>query len=208
MPPVPADLVPTARSDRPAVPDAAKLFLYPADDHLRPYEPYVAAVLPGALQLTSERRARLPAEFGPYLGQPHHPLEVGLRLIDWLCATCQPTVPLSVARRAHGRAGMLLWGQYNIRGRVITAAMPFMGMERILTRLPQTLATVTNFGSRWVAPAAPGHWYFGCADDPTPPEYVAGILEALSESTKVADFVVQCTAPSSHERVYEVRWRV
>jgi len=49
------------------------------------------------------------------------------------------------------KLGVLLWSQYNLVGRVMTAAFRWMGLERTLQRLPQNLAALTNFGTRWMA---------------------------------------------------------
>lgn len=192
----PPPLPPAAQLVRPVLADADKSFRYPAED--------ILAGLPAPL--TARQQAALQAEFGSVLGQPTHSAITMVRLIDWVAAVCYPDVPLAEARRRHGRAGMLAWSRETILGRVMTAAFPLMGMERVLRRMPQNLGGLTNFATRTVLREGPGHWWYCSSDDPTPPDWIAGVMDALAEFTGVRALSVQWAAPSSHERILELRW--
>jgi uncharacterized protein (TIGR02265 family) len=181
---------------RPVLPATEKRFMYPADDHLLPFRD----------QMTPAQEAALRREFGTYLGVPTHPALVAARMIDWMCATFLPTMPLVEARRFCLRLGMLEWRRQSILGRVMTAAMPLMGMERVMPRIPGNMSTLSNFGTRWVAPLGPRHWVLAVEDDALPPECLAGILDAFSEFTRVRGLAVSWTSPGPLQAVYDISW--
>jgi uncharacterized protein (TIGR02265 family) len=189
-------LSPLAQVTRPVMPDSAKRFLSPPEELLSGLSD----------QLTARQRAAFQAEFGTHIGQPSYPLSVALRLIDWAAVAAYPDLPLSEARRRRGREGLLVWRQQSILGRVMTAAFPVMGLERILRRVPQNISALTNFGTRWVVQEGPQHWWYCTSDDPTPPDFTAGMLDALAELTGVQELTITWTSPSRHERAFEIRW--
>ena len=193
---VPPALIPAAQVVRPVLPDTDKVFRYPAEDLL--------AGLPAPL--TARQQAAFRAEFGPVLGQSSHSALTMVRLIDWVAAVCYPELPPAEARRRHGRAGMLAWSHTTILGRVMTAAFPLMGLERVLRRMPSNLSGLTNFATRTVYREGPGHWWYATSDDPSPPEWIAGVIDALAEFTAVRDLQVQWATPSDHQRIFEIRW--
>ena len=192
----PPPLPPAAQRGRPVLPDAAKIFRYPAEDLL------------GGLPrpLTARQQAAFHAEFGPVLGQPTHSALTMVRLINWVAMVCYPDLPPAEGRRRHGKAGMLVWSRETILGRVLTAALPVMGLERALRRMPSNLGGLTNFATRSVYREGPGHWWYCTSDDPSPPEWIAGVMDALAEFTAVRTLHVQWATPTDHERVFELRW--
>lgn len=181
---------------RPVMPDSEKRFLSPPEELLAGLDE----------RLTARERAALTTEFGSYLGRSPYPASVALRLIDWIGSVGYPDLPLAEARRRHGREGLLVWRRHSILGRVMTAAFPLMGLDRILRRVPQNASALTNFGTRWVIQEGPQHWWYCTSDDPTPPEFFAGVLDALADFTAVRGLTITWAAPGSHERVYELRW--
>jgi uncharacterized protein (TIGR02265 family) len=156
--------------------------------------------------LTATQQAALQAEFGPAFGQPTCPLALQLHLLDWIAAVAYPDLPRAEARRQHGRASTVAWSQRAILGRVLMAAVPLMGLERVLRRLPQHMSGLTNFATRTVYRQGPGHWWYTASDDPTPPELTAGALDAVGEATGARGMTIRWATPTSHERVYEIRW--
>jgi uncharacterized protein (TIGR02265 family) len=188
--PVAAQLV------RPVLPDADKLFRYPAEDLL--------AGLPAPL--TAHQQAAFQAEFGPVLGQPTHSPAVMSRVLDWIAAVAYPDLPPSAARRRQGHVGTLAWSQRSILGRVLMAAVPLMGLERVLRRLPSNMGGLTNFATRTMYCAGPGHWWYTASDDPTYPDFTVGAIDALGALTGARQLTIQWDTPSTHERVYEIRW--
>jgi uncharacterized protein (TIGR02265 family) len=193
---VPPALAPVAQLARPVLPDADKYFRYPAEDLL--------AGLPAPL--TARQQAILQAEFGPGLGQPTCSLAVMLRLLDWIALVAYPDLPRGEARRRHGRASTLAWSQRAILGRVLMAAVPLMGLERVLRRLPSSIGGLTNFATRTIYCQGPGHWWYTASDDPTPPELTAGAIDAVGTLTGARQLTVQWVTPSRHDRVFELRW--
>jgi uncharacterized protein (TIGR02265 family) len=189
-------LAPVAQVVRPLMPDADKVFRYPAEDLL------------GGLPtpLTARQQAAFQAEFGAVLGQSTHSALTMVRIIDWVAAVAYPDLPPAEGRRRHGKAGMLVWSRETILGRVMTAALPLMGLERALRRLPQNMGGLTNFATRTVYREGPGHWWYATSDDPSPPEWIAGVTDALAEFTGTRQLQIQWATPSSHERIFEIRW--
>jgi uncharacterized protein (TIGR02265 family) len=193
---LPPTLAPVAQLVRPVIADADKVFRYPAEDLL----------LGLPVPLTARQQAAFQAEFGPVLGRSTCAVADQIRLMDWIAAVVYPDLPPGAVRRRHGRAGTLVWSKGTILGRVLTAAVPLMGMERVVRRLPQTIGGVTNFATRTIYREGPGHWWYTASDDPTPPELTAGMIDAVGEVTGARQLTVQWATPSSHERVYEIRW--
>jgi uncharacterized protein (TIGR02265 family) len=191
----PPRLFPVVRVDRPVIPDADKRLLYPTADLL---------VAP-AQRMTPAIQAVLRAEFGAVLDAPTHSAQVANQLINRLAVLCYPDLAPAAAQREQGRVGLTAWRRTPL-GWLITAALPLLGPAQIMRRVPHLIAGLTNFGSRWLIRESPQHWWYCTSDDPTLPDFCAGILDGLADFTMVPNLVVTATAPSSHERLYEIRW--
>lgn len=193
--PAPSSPPVVASRERPPVPDSAKLYLAPLDILLQA----VGAPLPAAV-LT-----QVQAQFGPYLGRPTYPILVGNTLVDLLAATCLADRSRADARRQIGRYYLLRFRE-SILGRVMLAALPLMGWERVMRRLPGDLAAVTNYGTRWVTALDLRHWRLDCTDEVIYPEMLQGTCEAMGEVVRVATLQVRGTQVASHHVALDFRW--
>lgn len=190
---VPKPLVYMARLP---VPDTEKMVRVPLDLQLE-------AV---ADRLTPTLRARIQQEFGAYLGQPRHPVVVGNRLNDLLCTTCLADRPLGEARRVFGRA-FLLRSQESLLGRVMLAAMPLVGLERILRQAPQDFAMLTNYGTRGVTMLERHHWRCDFVDELLYPDFLYGVFEVVYALIRVREPRLQYTMLGSRHISFEIRWQ-
>src|SRR5690242_14032737 len=134
--PIPAPN-PIIRIERPPMPDSEKRYLTQLD---------VALETVGDA-LTPELRAQIQTEFGAYLGKAGHPVLIANQLTELLCRNCFGDQPLLEARRLFGRASVAHYRE-SILGRVMLAAIPIMGMERIVRMIPRDFAATTNYGTR------------------------------------------------------------
>ncbi len=114
---------PAVRQTRLPVPNADKVWLLPLDLHLK-------AV---ADLLTPAAWAALEAEFAPYWGESRHPLLVGNRLVDRICAGVLGHLLLAAAHREFG-SRYSRRQRNTILGRVMTA-VPLVGMEVVVPRV-------------------------------------------------------------------------
>jgi uncharacterized protein (TIGR02265 family) len=187
---------PTIRIERPPVPDAEKRYLTQLD---------VALDTVGG-RLPPELRAQIEREFSAYLGKAGHPCLVANRLNDLLCRACFGDHPLPEARRLFGRASV---GQYreSILGRVMLAAIPIMGMERIVRLIPRNFAATTNYGTRWATEIGPRHWRCEFEDEIMYPEIIQGVLEAIGELAHVPGLHVTCTQIGPQHFAFDLTWQ-
>lgn len=184
------------RIERPPVPDAEKRYLTQLD---------VAMETVGD-EITPELRAQIQTEFGAYLGKAGHPCLIANRLNDLLCMNCFGARSLPEARRLFGRASV---GHYreSILGRVRRAAIPIMGMERIVRLIPRDFAATTNYGTRSVAEIGPHHWRCEFEDEIMYPEIIQGILEAIGEMAHVPGLQVTCWRLGPKHFAFDLTWQ-
>jgi uncharacterized protein (TIGR02265 family) len=187
---------PTIRITRPPVPDAEKRYHTQLD---------VALETVGAA-LTPELRAQIETEFGAYLGKPGHPALIANRLTELLCRNCFGDQPLLEARRLFGRASV---GHYreSILGRVMLAAIPIMGMERIVRMIPRDFAATTNYGTRSVVEIGPRHWRCDFEDEIVYPEIIQGVLEGIGELARVPGLQITCTPRGPAHFAFDITWQ-
>jgi uncharacterized protein (TIGR02265 family) len=184
-----------SRIDRPPIPDSEKLLLYPAADHLTAARPLLSAA--AELEIRTHYRA--------YLDAPQHPALLAMEIVDRICTLALAHLPLAQARQVYGRAVLRQW-RYTIVGRVMTGALPFLGMQRIVAGLPRYAASVTNYGSRWVSMRTPHYWQYEALDEVIYPEMFAGLLEGLSDLVHVRDLQVTYRRQQPYHHVFTLRW--
>jgi uncharacterized protein (TIGR02265 family) len=187
---------PIIRIERPPMPDSEKRYLTQLD---------VAMETVGDA-LTPELRAQIQTEFGAYLGKAGHPCLIANRLNDLLCRNCFGDRPLAEARRLFGRASV---GHYreSILGRVMLAAIPIMGMERIVRMIPRDFAATTNYGTRSATEIGPRHWRCDFEDEIMYPEIIQGIIEAVGEMAHVPGLQVICTLRGPRHFSFAITWQ-
>ncbi len=94
--------------------------------------------------ITPAGRAQFVEQFGAYLGKGQTPALVNRQAIEFLCRIWLPQHSVAEAHYAFGRRSVLYY-RTSILGRVMLAALPLMGMERLLRQFPRQLAAVTNY---------------------------------------------------------------
>ncbi|HEX6607540.1 MAG TPA: DUF2378 family protein [Chloroflexia bacterium] len=187
---------PTIRITRPPVPDAEKRYLTQLD----------VALETAGDRLTPALRAQIEQEFGAYLGQTGHPCLVANRLDDLLCRACFADHLMPEARRLFGRASV---GHYreSILGRVMLAAIPIMGMERIVRLIPRSFAATTNYGTRVATEIGPRHWRCEFEDEIMYPEIIQGVLEGIGELARVPGLQITCTPRGPAHFAFDITWQ-
>lgn len=178
------------------VPDAEKIVLVPLDLQLAAVED----------RLTPTLRARIQREFGAYLGQPRHPVAVSNRLNDLLCANCLADRSLAEVRRVFGRA-FLMRSQESLLGRLMLAAMPLVGLERILRQAPHDFGALTTYGTRWVTMLDRHHWRCDFEDELLTPDFLYGVFEASYALIRVREPQLTYTMLGPRHLSFEVRWK-
>jgi uncharacterized protein (TIGR02265 family) len=178
------------------VADAQKMALVPLDLQLE-------AV---ADRLTPTLRAHIQREFGAYLGKPAHPVSVGNRLNDLLCTTCLADRPLGEARRLFGHA-FLRRAHESLVGRVMVAAMPLLGLERVLRQAPQDFGTLTNYGTRWVTQLDRHHWRCDFEDELFYPDFLSGVFESTYALMRAREPQLSYTMLGPRHISFEIRWK-
>jgi uncharacterized protein (TIGR02265 family) len=166
--PDPRRYIPATRVERPLVPDAEKLFNSPLDTAVRAVE--VAGLL------TPATRAEIQARFGRQLGKPQCNCQVSNELIDLLCATCYADLPRAEALRVFGRYNLERFRE-TILGRVMMAAMPLMGLDRVMRRAPHDFAAACNYGTRATSELGRHHWLMEFEDEIVYPDVLQGMFE-------------------------------
>jgi uncharacterized protein (TIGR02265 family) len=178
------------------MPDAEKRYLTPLD---------VALETVGDA-LTPELRAHIETEFGAYLGKPGHPALIANQLTELLCRNCFGDQPLREARRLFGRASVAPYRD-SVLGRVMLAAVPIMGMERIVRMIPRDFAATTNYGTRSVVEIGPRHWRCDFEDEIVYPEIIQGILEAIGNMARVPGLRVTCKRRGPQHFTFDITWQ-
>ncbi|HMA33264.1 MAG TPA: DUF2378 family protein [Chloroflexia bacterium] len=195
MPASALHIVPLARVDRPPMADSAKMNLTSINLALQVMEPY----------LTPAIREQVEAEFGAYLGKGQYPTVVGIQLVDFLCQACLPEHALTEARRLFGQRSVAKYRE-SILGRVMLAALPLMGLERILRQAPRQLSAVNNYGTRWVTELGPQHWRLDCDDEIMPPETLQGSIEVVGQLLHASGLQVTYSLPAPKHIAFEITW--
>jgi len=190
------DSKPVIRIERRLVSDAEKRYLTQLDVAL---ETVGDALTPGL-------RAQIETEFGAYLGKPGHPALIANQLTELLCRNCFGDQPLLEARRLFGRASVAHYRE-SILGRVMLAAIPIMGMERIVRMIPRDFAATTNYGTRSVVEIGPRHWRCDFEDEIVYPEIIQGILEGIGDMARVPGLHVTCNPLSPKHLSFEITWQ-
>ncbi len=187
---------PAVRQTRPPVPDADKVWLLPLDLHLKAVDDLLTPIL----------RASLEAEFAPYLGAARHPLLVGNRLVDRLCAGVFGDLPIGTAQRQFGMRYSRRQRD-TILGRVMVGAVSLVSIEQGLRRVPQLFAGSCNFGSRAATALGPRHWRLDFEDDCVYLEVMAGLLEAgLSDLLHPPGLQISARTIQPGRLAYDIRW--
>lgn len=184
------------RLERPPLPDADKLMLTPLDMTLEVMSE----------SLTPAIRAQFGAQFGAYLGKGQHPALINHQALDFLCRTCLPEYPLAEAYREFGHRSVQHYRQSSILGRVMMAAVPVMGIERLLRQFPRQMAAVSNFGTHTVYALAPGAWRLDDEDEIMPPEQLQGNLEAACSLVHAQDLRVTFTTRAPQSYSFFIHW--
>ena len=166
MTPADPHLTLVARLERPPIADADKLMITPLD--------MLVEVMTD--RITPAIREQFKAQFGAYLGKSQHPTRINRQALEFLCRQCLSEYSLTDAYREFGRRSVLHY-RASILGRIMMAAVPLMGIERLLRQYPRQLAAVTNYGTRSVYARAPGEWQLNAEDEVLPPEQLQGNLE-------------------------------
>ena len=123
-----------------------------------------------------------------------------------MCGTCFGDRALPEARRLFGRASVAHYGE-SILGRVMLAAIPIMGMDRIVRMIPRSFAATTNYGTRWVTEIGPRHWRCEFEDEIMYPEIIQGILEATGEMAHVRGLQVTCRRLGPQHFSFDLTWQ-
>ncbi len=191
-----SDLIPLVRLERPPMPDADKLMLTPLDLLLE----ILADCITPAMQ------AQIVEQFGVYLGKGQHPALVNRRLLNFLCQTCLPQYSPTEAQREFGRRSVLHYRK-SILGRVMLAALPVMGMERLLRQYPRQTAAVTNYGTRSVYALAPGEWRLDAEDETMSPDQIQGNFEASCGLIHPQDLHITFTVVGPGNYRFHIHWQ-
>ncbi|MDQ2805877.1 MAG: DUF2378 family protein [Chloroflexota bacterium] len=197
MTPADPDLTLVTRQERAPIADAAKLMLTPLD--------LILEVMADCL--TPLIRAHIAQEFGAYLGKSQHPALVNRRLLDFVCRTCLPQYSLEEAHREFGRRSVQYYRESSILGRIMMAAVPLMGMERLLRQYPRQLAAVTNYGTRTVYTLAPGEWRLDDEDEIMSPHQLQGNFEMGCSMVHPRDLRVTFTIRTPNSYSFHIHWQ-
>jgi uncharacterized protein (TIGR02265 family) len=187
---------PVIRIERPLMPDAEKRLLTPLD----------VAVGTVGDALTPALRAQIQTEFGLYLGKAGHPALIANQLTELLCRNCFGDQPLPEARRLFGRASVVHYRE-SILGRVMLAALPIMGMDRIVRLIPRNFAATTNYGTRSVVEIGPRHWRADFEDEILYPEILQGMLESIGDLAHVPSLRVTATTRGPKHFSFDLTWQ-
>ncbi len=197
MTPANPNLTLVTREERPPVPDADKLMLTPLDLSLD----LMADCLTPAI------RAQFTAQFGAYLGKGQHPALVNGQALDFLCRICFPESSLEAAQREFGHRSIQYYRESSILGRIMMAAVPIMGIERLLRQYPRQLAAVTNFGTRTVYALAPGEWRLDAEDEIMSPHQLQGNIEMGCSFVHPRDLRVTFTTHAPQSYSFHIHWQ-
>jgi uncharacterized protein (TIGR02265 family) len=179
------------------MPDSEKVFLASLDVTVRVVA--VAGLLPPPVAAEVQRR------FGAYLGKPSCPALVYNEALEYLCDTCLGNRPRAAAYEFFGRHSLDRYRE-TILGRVLIAAMPMLGLERVLRRAPQDFALACNYGTRWVAELAPRHWRMDFEDEIMHPEVLKGVFAGLGELMQQPGLAITHTTLAPGHLSFELRW--
>ncbi len=193
-----ADAPPTliTRLERPPVPDADKLMITPLDMLV---EVMTASITPAI-------RRQFEAQFGAHLGKGQHPALINRQALEFLCRHCLPEYSLADAYREFGRRSVLHY-RASILGRIMMAAVPLMGIERLLRQYPRQLAAVTNYGTRTVYALAPGEWRLDAEDEGLLPEQLQGNLESACGLVHPQDLRVGLVIHAPGNYSFPIHWQ-
>ncbi|HMA33192.1 MAG TPA: DUF2378 family protein [Chloroflexia bacterium] len=187
---------PRVHQARPPVPDADKAYSLPLDTVFQ----MAGELLPPGLE------AQIRAEFTGHFGKAQPPALLRFQLVDRLALACFPGRSLAAARRLWGRHSLVGYRQ-SILGRVLLAAIPVMGLERVLVRIPSALAGQSNYGTRTVWELGPQHWRLDFEDEVMPAEMLQGVIEGLAALVHVPDVQVTWTLLAPGHLSYDLIWR-
>ena len=194
-PGMPAEAVLLARVERAPVPDSDKRTTVPLTNRTDAFRPLMS------LSVSKD----FEKEFTDALHRSEYsPMEAN-RAVDFLCSRCLTQMDMHSARRWAGR-GFLMRYRESILGRVLLAAMPFLGVERLVQRSPREFSATTNYGTRTVYRVADGHCRYTFEDEVIQWEFIEGILIAGGELSRAPGLVLHTEPQNTHAFTIDIRW--
>lgn len=120
------------------------------------------------------------AGFNPSKLQSHYPLELWPRCLEIARRHLHPNLSRELGMRALG--ALFIKGYYATTiGRVNVAAMPLLGMERTLRRVPRVLQLHAPALEAHLEQEGPGLWRLELVGPGFDPDFCAGMIEAGAE---------------------------
>lgn len=143
------------------------------------------------------------AGFNPARLEPSYLLEVWPRCLEIARRHVHPDLPRELGMRALG--ALFIKGYYSTPiGKVNMAAMPLLGLERTVARVPRVLQLYAPSLEAKLEPQEPGRWRLELSGPGFDPDFCAGMIEAGAEPFEIP-FGVE-VAERGHERcVLELR---
>lgn len=144
------------------------------------------------------------AGFNPARLELRYPLELWPRCLEIARRHVHPTLPHEEAMRALGTE--FIKGYYATRiGRVNVAAMPLLGLERTLERVPRVLQLYVPSLEVALEQLEPGRWRLELREAILDPDFCAGMIEAGAEPFEVP-FTVEVLERTPESAVLELRY--
>ena len=146
----------------------------------------------------------LQAGFNPAHLEPRYPVELWPRCLEIARRHVHPSLSHELGMRALG--ALFIKGYYATTiGRVNVAAMPLLGLERTLGRVPRVLQLHAPVLETKLEQQGPGLWRLELTGPGFDPDFCAGMIEAGAEPFEVP-FAVQVVERGPDCCVLELRY--